>query len=275
MKKITVFILACAWSMTTFSQVATIKWYYTSGAHSYNKSGTLDMQYGRIDRGVVSPYKLALERDGLYLTGTEALAELHKPIWGDNADKTFDDILPIIDRIVPEFIQVSNWRTFPDAVPVIGDGEVFNLRVEIAPNKHKVFANASFDPYWWGVMAPVQWKPVDEPSYVSAPNPEYPAYQEKFTQYEQILSQTFTQMGTYIFPSLKLIEGVTWLIKYEGETEWTTIEVDPNHPLASATGGYIYKLLPVREYELRPWKNYVNSTILANGETRLKLLLGM
>lgn len=275
MKKITILLILCIWSITIFSQVATIKWYYTSGNHSYNKSGTLDMQYGRLDRGVVPPYKLALERGGIYLTGTEALAELQQPIWGENSDETFNEILPVVDKTVPEIIQVSNWRNFPDEYPEINDGDLFNLRVLIAPNKYKVFANATFDPYWWGVMSPIQWKPIDEPSYISTPNPEYPAYREKFILYEQILSQTFTQMGTYIFPSLKLIDGVTWLIKYEGETEWTTIDVDPNHPLASATGGYIYKLLPVRDFELRPWKNFVNSTILSTGETRIKLLLGM
>lgn len=275
MKKLIFLLVFGLLALASFSQTATIKWYHTVGAHSYNKSGTLDLQYGRLDRGVTSPYKLAIEKDGEYLIGQDALDELHRPIWGDNADQTFNDILPVVDKIVPEVIQVSNWRTFPDVIPGSEDGEVFNLRIQLERNKYKVFANATFDPYWWGVVAPVQWKPVDEPSYISAPNPAYPEYQEKFILYEQILSQTFTQMGTYIFPSFKVIDGVTWLIKYEGETEWTNVPVDPNHPLASTTGGYIYKLLPVRDYELRPWKNIVNSTILPTGDTRLKLLLGM
>lgn len=275
MKKFISFLFFSLFALITFCQTATISWNYTVGAHNYNKSATLDMQYGRLDRGVVSPYKLALEKDGQYLTGAEALAELQKPIWGENANKPFSEILPVVDKVVPEFIQVSNWRVFPDEVPVFEEGVVYNLRVEIEPNKYKVFSNGEYSAYWWGILAPIEWKPVDEPSSRQEPNPAYPLYLEKVQSYEQALATTFTQMGTYIFPSFKVIDGCTWKIKYDGDAEWTYLPVDPNHYLASTTGGYIYKLLPVREFELRPWSVIVNSTILSSGDTRLKLLLGI
>ena len=275
MKKLFLSLILSVISLTIFAQIATIKWYYTDGAHTYNKSGTLDMQYGRTDRGVVPPYKLALEVDGEYLTGEAALAELQKPIWGTQQNLPFIETIPTYERSVPEYIYVSNWKTFPDAAPLNSEGLLYNLRVELAPGKYKNFQNASYDPYWWGIIAPVEWKLTTEPSAIQVQNPDYVQYQEDVMRYEQVLSETFTQMGTYIFPSLKLIDGVVWLIKYEGETTWTNIPVDPLHPLASTTGGYIYKLLPTREYELKPWSVYVSSTLLVGGDLKLKRLLGI
>lgn len=212
----------------------TVGWVYKPDEfHTMSKFTEYDSELGRCcppwNESVKNPQN-ANERWAMNgLTGEALFAELEKPIYGINNDKKFGELLPVIAKLEPEFLIVSNWRVYPDIAPDYPDGTLFNLRQEIAPGKFKVFANATFDPFWWSVFAPLQYKEVSEASSTKIANPEYPAYLQKFNDWKNIVLQYLTPQGLYMFPGLPLIEGYQW--KMDG----VNIDQDANHPLATET----------------------------------------
>ena len=159
------------------------------------------------------------------LTGEALFAELEKPNF---EGKPFGELLPVVTKHEPSTLQVSSWRKYPDVVPDCPAGTLFNLRIEIAPHKYKVFANATFDPFWWGVFEP-EYKQVDEPDYKIVENPAYPAYIQKFTDWKTVLLRYLTPQGLYMFPGLPMIDGYKWF--EDGEE----IPQSVDHPLATET----------------------------------------
>lgn len=159
------------------------------------------------------------------LTGADLFAELEKPNF---EGKKFGELLPVVTRSEPKTLQVSSWRKYPDVVPDYPEGTLFNLRVQLTPKSYKQYANATFDPFWWGVFQP-EYKEVNEPNYTTIDNPAYPAYLQKFADWKAILLRYLTPQGLYTFPGLPMIEGYKWF--EDGEE----IPMSADHPLATET----------------------------------------
>lgn len=297
-------ILLCLLAFTTIvqAQQTTLKW----SANGMYRMEVFDWQYGRYGRGSTSPYKLALETQDGYLYGTQALTELRKPVWGENGDQTFEDILPVLTPAVPQFIwdptatfpwypfDKNDTSTWPTSDPDNGRGWECEAPSGI-PGAHQYFQNM---PYTtaniWGMLNIFQYRKqkvmIDEP--LPVPNPMYPIIEAQRNaeraEYLHILQTTFTLMGNYSFPSFRSAPATNlrWYLKQEGEETFAEIPVDPNYWLASPTGGWIKLMRPVKPDEISTGTYPVNvmesqfnakvaSTILLTGETRVKRLLGL
>lgn len=216
--------------------------------HMMRKFEDFDTEYGQSGYPWNKPIRTPnanerWSRNGL--TGESLFAELERPIYG-NGNQKFGELLPVVTKVEPETLQVSSWRKYPDVIPDYPDGTLFNLRIEIAPHKHKVFPSAPYDSFWWSVFQP-EYKEVDEPNYTTVDNPDYPEYLEMFNTWKEVVLQYLIPQGLYQYPGLPLIDGYQW---YE---DGVRIPRDQNHFLATETAMYkmIRKNMPPSAWNVR------------------------
>ena len=174
--------------------------------------------------------KLALDTNGVLLTGEDAFIELEKPIWGPDGDKTFKEILPVLTPQVRRSIPIPDpdyqWHAFdPDDTTTwpttnpgggveVETGQIRAWECESVldppePSKHQYYQNMSYTTCSvWGQLKIFQYRKQRQGSAdnVSIPNPEYPIVEAireaERVEYRQILFDTFKMLGTAIFPIL-------------------------------------------------------------------------
>jgi hypothetical protein len=293
MKKLillTTLLIMSFWALV--GQPTTVKW---TGGNYYSKT-TFDQQYGLYGHGAGS-FKIALEKDGNYLYGSDALTELQKPIWGDNQNQVFADILPVLTPDIgnPTLI-ISNYTSMN--TPPTEPGLYIMRKLADPTPGHET--------YWYSSSIPLgtvqfgvafgfdYWKPADLPDSYSIPNPEYVANQalrsQQTAEYQQICQQTLTLMGKYAFPALPCKGSKTykWWIKYEDDSSLVSIPVDCNYWLAisNMTGGNKFLYRPVPNTEISTgtyptnvynsqWNVRVQLSIGLTGEARIRKLIGI
>lgn len=266
------------------AQQTSISWTYTDGNTTYNRGPeTFDWVYGYSGIAPVQQ-KLGVIKDGEIIYGNDALTYLNKPIWGENGNQKFYEVLPVLSPPVPKTInQVqTDWFPYPDTIPSL-DSYLYEVRVALAglPQGAIIQNQTLTNMVFWHSWAVYQWRPQNLTPYprIPVPNPEYPIREaqreQERLQYTMLLEQTFVQTGNYTFPSLKLIDGCVWRVKYEGEQTFTTIPVSPDFPYVSASGGKIVKRRMLKPEHIKDWSTYTSYTILSQGENRVKLLLGI
>jgi hypothetical protein len=174
------------------------------------------------DQTKLNGTKLALEKNGVLLTGNDAFVELEKPIWGQDGNKTFKEILPTLTPAVPEWINSSDghypWfpfdpndtSTWPTTLPDNGRGwECEALLDPPDPNRHQYYQNMTLEslPYW-GALKIFQYRKQKMSDIETVPvyNDQFPIVEAQrlaeWTEYKQILFDTFTMLGTAVFPIL-------------------------------------------------------------------------
>lgn len=274
------------------------KWSYNSSGSLSNRSSrteTYDDEYGAVSKGTRSPYYLGLVMNGIVKEKWAALAELKKPIWGENGDKTFGELLPDVPTLPSPTINLAHGRLYNESPDFYKPTEFGSYEL------WKQLANGSWQkivfPYenenelmYWNILkqygAFTHFK--KEGSANSIPNPDYaPALQaqiEKLAEAELLLSKTFRIIGGIVFPALPLNDKLIaeLLGKYSDPTKvpyfetsedipdkalWNWFEVingtkvdipeDPNHPLAYPYTGWKIVRRPIKpENEVGMWDDY-------------------
>ena len=254
----------------------TLSYSYAGGG----RSTVFDENYGRIPVRPYSPYKLGLEVNGEYLTGSAALTELNKPIWGENGDQKFEDVLPTLTPAVPMFTMgYYPWH------------DILEVPEEDPPNGYEVMLENGglvqrlpLESYpYWHLFGATQWRKY-APNPTQQPNPEYPIVEAQRAaerqQYKEILQETFTLMSNLVFPTYLYDLNKTnlkWFWQEEGQ-ERIEIPVDPEHWLAG-NGRLKLVMKPLPEsYQTgsSQWDGAVSRTILITpADRKVKALLGM
>lgn len=274
--KILTFALIC-FAFLSFAQTTTLNWSYVSGSSTYNNTQIFDWQYGMYDKKPVL-YKLAIEKDGNLLYGSDALNELEKPIYGDGS-QTFSNALPVLTNSVPQYLHISAypWFNYNDTIPE-GEApkgyECKTMDGRLVQGVSLGMLQSVYD--LWTI---VQWRPFNPTAtpIFSIPNPLYPIIEEQRKHekemYVEMISSTFIQTAEYTFPAFKLQPGSIWKLKTISDTSFVTIPYDPDYWLVSKTRYSINIRKIVREKDLKDWNTYMNNTILLTGIDRVKALL--
>lgn len=246
-------------ALTSYGQQTTIKW--TDGNQS--RTETFDLNYGRYDKEVTEPFKLAILHEGEYLTGNKALKILKA--------EGFLDELPAYTPQVKKRISVSTFPWFGiDSLPSTDQPNGYECKTIYG----YTIQGANLESLsMWEMLGVVEWRPwnpgrhrifiIDNPLW--EPTEAVRAQQREL--YTEIISERFVQMGSYIFPTLKA-----------GADHWywngQEIEVT-DHYLASKAGGYVKYLKPLKWEDWKPWEGFASASIVYEGENRLRKLLNL
>lgn len=243
-------------SLALSAQQVTIKWTKTNGKTGSSRIETFDLQTG--SKGVRAPFKLGVEVNGEMLTGTKAFKYL----------KSINFTLPDYTPQVDQYIRVAAYPFYSmDTLPTTEQPKGYECRLASGG----LWQGASLESLsMWKVMGVTEWRPFNpgsspifkEENPLWQPTEELRAMQRE--QYTQIISEVFTQLGTYYFPALEKTAD-KWY--YNGEE----IPVDPSHWLYGS--GWIKVLKPVQI--IKSWDGYTTASIHLTGNQRIKKLLGL
>ncbi len=186
----------------------------TSISKGYGTSdGSMDPVYGSTKyyplKTPLSPFRLTLPKPGGgFFTQAEAYNELMIPKWGINGDKVFSDTLPLIPKLIPEFITVSNFVSFDVEVPT--DDTVLYILRKLVDSVKNTYMYTNAMPLVYALAGSyygfTEWKKESDPYTKVIKNPDYedlnPVREAKLLEYENILKATFKLFGKYIFPGL-------------------------------------------------------------------------
>lgn len=215
-------------------------WCSPPGPTSTSREEDFDDQFGKCcppwNKPIREPFELALGNGKM---NQEAFDELMQPIYGENQNQTFADLLPYVQKVPLRNLIYSNYKLYPDVLPNPEENVLYNVRKMESPGRYRNYPACTYDPYWWNIMQITDWKKVTEPATYTVPNPEYDIYLQKRADFKNLVSITFIPHGSYQFPGLPLKEGYKWF--YDG----VEIDQDPNHLLANADGGWKYFMKPL------------------------------
>jgi hypothetical protein len=294
MKTIKTLFLISLLTFALASQGQTTQLYYKGCGKVQSK--TFDLTYGTNgqDKPVGNHFKFCLLKDGNYLYGQDALTEAEKPVWGDNQNRTIEELLPhLTPDVGVKFLYSNNWHPIAvDSLPTTL-GTTYQLRVWSGnySGGQKTYYKSSEMPfesvqYWLSIGFFTEWKQYNLPDRTASINPDWINNEAIRTveraEYKQIVQEYFALMGDYSFPTFPTnpsalggCDSWVWKIQYSGES-WQTLTVDPTFWLASPNGFPIilYREIPIscKYYNLQ-WDSKINNTI--SGEDRVKRLLGM
>lgn len=247
--------------------------YYTKtsyGKWTVRKSQVQDDTYGVDGKPIRTPHTLGLLReDGKLLLGNTLLLELKKPIWGDNNDQLFSDLIPDFPAKVPEKLVTDTYQWFsfdPDNPETYPKSECppdspwysqyngprgWECENKLYPgmyyqNMHWFLDKPEEMAYIWKVLNIWRYRQQADPG-ISAwqPNPEYPIVEaqraEAGRQWRALVERYLIPVGSFQFQGLPLN---TATVEYQWDIDGVRMTPDPKHKLANGPGGTGWKMIP-------------------------------
>lgn len=202
---------------TTFGQSVTLRWYNKSKP-GIQYQDTWDATYGF---GKIRDYKAAVKINGEIYEGSDALAMLHQPSWGDGVE--FADILPLPTPYPEKWLVIGGIRPYPAERPTADEmyfcfnAQGVKYTLDLSSEKIGV----------WTMLQIIAFQSSTE-TETRIINPEWLIVddlrkQEK-QQFQEVLSANLTLMGNYSFRVVPDTPEWIWLEK-QGR-RWVEIPVE-------------------------------------------------
>lgn len=266
-----------------------------------SRSESYDEDYGTAGKSVRTPHRLGLVEGDSIKERWVALRELVKPIWGENNDLPFGEVLPTIETLPPKTIKTGPqlYNQAPDYFKPTEFG-TYELSKEIGDGRRQIIRfpyEKPEDLVLWDILYDygmfTHFKLEGSANYIENPDyaPALAEQQAKLTEAEELLRQTFRVIGKHQFPGLPLNdrlitsllatyndpnvtpyfenaddipEKCLWKWFEKIDSELISIPVDSEHPLAvtNPRGGWTFLRKPMRPSLEEPlWDDFARRLI--------------